>query len=436
MMRIALFAAVLMAATPAVAWTPPPQTAATAGATAERPAPRETVRAVAAAIRERYFDPAAGERIAAALEAEAEAGAFDALTDPRDLAATLGARLRPSDAHFNVVYRPGEAPPRAGPRREPEVGGGWDPERHGNYGFRRVEVLPGNVGYIEMTGFANIDFDDPADPARRAADAALSFVGGTDAVIFDLRDNGGGAPSMVGYLVSAFTPADADIYNVFHSREGTESEAPAVFHPSPRLDVPVYVLISARTGSAGEAFPYTLQAAGRATIVGDASGGAANPGGMVPVGGGFAVFVSDGSPRNPITGGNWEGTGVRPDVAAPWDQALDRAHGLALQRIATTGDRPDAAWALEALQASPGPADLSAYAGAYGATTVRVEGDRLAVQRGRRPPVMLRALGEDLFTVAGDPTRRYRFERGPDGAVVAYEALSPAGPGPRARRTD
>lgn len=441
-MRALILAAALLAAAPALAQAPEP-----AAAVAERPAPRQTVAAVAGRIRDLYFDPAAGDRIADALEAEAAAGAFDDLTDPRDLAAALGRRLRPLDAHFNVAW---DANGPAGPapvmrRRAPEgaapaprVARPANPgEARGHYGFRKVEILPGNVGYIDLRQFSNIDFDNPADPARRAADAALAFVADADAVIFDLRDNGGGAPSMVGYLTSAFTPANAPIYNIFHSREGTESEAPAVFHPNPRLEVPVYVLISGRTGSAGEAFPYTLQGARRATIVGEASGGAANPGGMVPVGGGFAVFISQGSPRNPNTGGNWEGTGVLPDVAVPWDQALTRAHALALETI-IAGDsaRADAAWALEALNAPAHAGDLSAYAGTYGEQRVSVVGDMLHVIRGRRPPVVLSALGSDLFTVVGDPTRRVQFTRDEAGRVATMDSLGLGGPGPRARRTD
>ncbi|WP_284222227.1 S41 family peptidase, partial [Brevundimonas denitrificans] len=416
---------------------------------AAQPAPRETVAAVAARIRDLYFDPAAGDRIAAALEAEAATGAFDSLTDQRDLAATLSRRLRPLDAHFNVAWDPNAPAPAM--RRPPPADAAPAPgepirrlarpanpaEVRGHFGFRKVEILPGNIGYIDLRQFSNIDFDNPDDPARRAADAALAFVADTDAVIFDLRDNGGGAPSMVGYLTSAFTPPNAPIYNIFHSREGTESEAPEVFHPNPRLEVPVYVLISGRTGSAGEAFPYTLQGARRATIVGEASGGAANPGGMVPVGGGFAVFISQGSPRNPNTGGNWEGTGVLPDVAVPWDQALTRTHTLALEGIvAADSGRTDAVWALEALNATAQAGDLSAYAGAYGEQQVSVVGDTLQVVRGRRPPVVLAALGADLFTVVGDPSRRVRFTRDETGRVTTMDSLGLGGPGPRARRTD
>jgi len=443
-MRIVLIAAALLAAEPALALVSaaPTQT----GAQAESPSPRQTVEAVAARIRELYFDPAVAGRIAADLEAAAASGAFDELTDGRDLAAELSRRLRPLDAHFNVVWDPNApaGPAAAGPvrvRRTPDSPPPVRPaspmEARGHYGFRKVEILPGNVGYIDLRQFSNIDFDNPADPARRAADAALSFVADADAVIFDLRDNGGGAPSMVGYLTSAFTPANAPIYNVFHSREGTRSEAPAVYHPTPRLEVPVYVLISGRTGSAGEAFPYTLQGARRATIVGEASGGAANPGGMVPVGGGFAVFISQGSPRNPNTGGNWEGSGVLPDVAVPWDQALTRAHGLALEAIvAGDGGRTDAAWALAAMNSTTAAGDLTPYAGTYGEQTVSVVGDTLHVVRGRRPPVVLARLDADLFTVVGDPGRRVQFSRDDTGRVATMDSVGLGGPGPRARRTD
>ena len=450
-MRALILAAALLAATPALGHV---QTAP-APAAAAQPSPRDTVAAVAGRIRDLYFDAAVGDQIADALEAEAAAGAFDALTDQRDLAATLSRRLRPLDTHFNVSWDP-NAPAAPGPgggpqriRREPgspPPPGAGEPgrprpanpgEARGHFGFRKVEILPGNVGYIDLRGFSNIDFDNPADPARRAADSALNFVADADAVIFDLRDNGGGAPSMVGYLTSAFTPADAPIYNIFHSRQGATSEAPAVFHPNPRLEVPVYVLISGRTGSAGEAFPYTLQGARRATIVGEASGGAANPGGMVPVGCGFAVFISQGSPRNPVTGGNWEGTGVQPDVAVPWDQALARAHTLALETI-LTGDsgRTDAAWALQAINSTTPAGDLTPYAGIYGEQTVSVAGDRLNVVRGRRPPVVLTRLDGDLFTVVGDPSRRVQFGRDDAGRVTILDSIGLGGPGGRARRTD
>ena len=396
--------------------------------------PRENVEHVASAIAAGYFDAAKGKAIADDLRADAAQGKFDALTDPRDLASALTMRLQPLDHHFSVMWSPPAPGPGQGPsqgqqrRPGPMVAPGAD--RLANYGFHRLEMLPEGVAYIDLRGFADIDFRDPKDAARRAADTALDFAANADAVIIDLRDNGGGAPSMVGYLTSAFTRPDADIYNTFHSRDGTSSEKPGIYRPAPRLDVPLYILTSGRSASAAEALAYTLQSAGRAKTVGEASAGGANPGGFIEVGEGLRIFVSGGSPINPITHRNWEGTGVTPDLPAPAATALRRARMAALEQIvAKPGAAMEARWTLDTLRAEADPpkVDLAAYAGAFGAAVVSVQDGRLSLQREHRPAWVLTPLGGDLFTVADDPTRRVRFERGPAGAVIAMEQLYAAG---------
>lgn len=411
--------------------------------------PRKAVDDIAKTIEANYYDPRQATAIASELRRAAARGEFDTHQDPRDLATALTDRLQPKDRHFRVEWSPadGPAPPPDGPvlRRRPvgaqgPVSAASPQERRGNYGVRRTEVLPGNVGYIELREFANFPFGQPDAPARRAIEAALQLVSGTDAVIIDLRDNGGGSPSMVGYLSSAFTPKGADIYNVFHSREGTQSEAPADWYPTPRLDVPLYVLTSGRTGSAAEAFAYTMKNARRAKIVGEASGGAANPGGMMDAGNGFRVFVSRGSPRSPITGTNWEGTGVAPDVPAAAADALGVARALALEAVLDQGlpqdEAIDTRWALEALRAESAPRRVSSapYVGQYGALTVSEREGALLMQRERRPPLTLIQLDGDTFTVAGDPSRRVVFERNASGAVVALEVRSSNGQNSRYRR--
>lgn len=411
---LSLIAALMLAASPALARQ------------AEAPAaPRVVVGQVAAAIRDAYFDPAKAETIAAALEAEAAAGRYDALTDPRDLETALTARLEPWDQHFSVG-RPApstSAAPSASassslvPAPFPVVAA-----RTGQ-GFRAVEILPGNVGLIDMRFFAN--FDGPDDPARKQVDAALQLVSNTDAVIIDLRNNGGGSPAMVGYLVSAFVGPDADVYNRFHSREGESREAPAQPYAAPRVDVPVYVLISGRTGSAAEAFAYTLQAAKRAVIVGETSGGAANPGGPVFTPSGYRVFISTGSPTNPLTGANWEKVGVRPDVAVPAEDALETAWkaALAAQSSAAPAAATEAAWVREALNASPAALDLAPYLGAYGSSVVQASDDGLTWKNERRPAWRLRPLSPDLFFDVDEPYRRIRFVRDEAGRVTALEVL-------------
>lgn len=395
-------------------------------------APRESVGRIADVIQQQYFDEAKAAKIAADLRAEAGRGTYDKLTDPRDFASVMTDRLRPLDGHFAVSWTPpaaAAARTAGAPRRAPQ------PARD-NYGFRAVEVLPGNIGHVDLRRFAH--FEPEGDQsAREAADAAMALVARTDAVVFDLRDNGGGSPAMVGYLVGHFVPEGADIYNTFKSRGAPDaSERPTVpIRGKRRLDAPVYVLTSGRTASAAEAFAYTLQAAGRATIVGEASAGGANPGDSNPVGDGLAVFVSNGAPINPITRKNWEGTGVIPEVKVPASQALERAQQLALtQLVARPLGEPAATenrWALEALTArgKAPPADLARYAGAYGAYQVAYEGERLVLRRDRRPPNVLLPLAEPgLFTVEGAPFRRIKFE---DGAMVM---LSPDGGAARQAR--
>lgn len=401
--------------------------ALTAGAAlAQTPiAPRAKVEALAAAIDAQFYDPARATKIARELRGEAKKGTYDKLTDPRDFAAALTERLRPQDGHFSVSWTP-PVPQAAGPIRS-----GPPPflSRRGGYGFVAVRVLPGNIGYIDLRGFADFAADGDQAP-RQAADAALALVAGTDALIFDLRDNGGGSPAMVGYLIGHFVPDGAKIYNTFKTRgEPDSDEAPIIpITGERRLDTPLYVLTSGRTASAAESFAYTLQAAKRATVVGEPSAGGANPGGGASLGDGLSVFISSGTPINPITGKNWEGTGVTPDAAVPAAEALARAQQLALTRLASTplGEPilTENRWTLEALAPPPQVAAqaLARYEGGYGPYQARVVDGRLQLTIGRRPPTVLIPLDDKgLFHVEGAPSRRIRFDQ------TALVFLSPDG---------
>lgn len=283
------------------------------------------VEGIATTIERNYFDAGKGREIADGLRVAAGRGEFDAHTDPKALATTLTQRLRPLDRHFTVRWEGDSTGParRTPVHRAPEAGGS---------GLSGAEVLPGGIGYLALREFDDFDFGDRDAPARKAMDSALQRLSGTRAMIIDLRGNHGGAPSMVGYLASAFVAPGANVYNVFHTRTERFSEAPASPYPRPRVDVPLYVLVDNGTASAAEAFAYTLKHAGRATLVGAKTAGAANPGERFDAGNGFSVFVATGSPVNPVTGGNWEGKGVELDVETTSSAALD----VALQRIRKT----------------------------------------------------------------------------------------------------
>jgi hypothetical protein len=408
-----------------------------------RETPRIHVEGVAAAIEENYFDEARAKEIAAKLRSAASSGKFDALQDERELSSELSTWLDPFDTHFNVSWaEPKPAASVAAESTEPKlVLPANDPLRRVNYGVRGVDVLPGNIGYLDIRNFGGFEFGEPGQPARQAVDAALQLLSGTNALIIDLRENGGGAPQMVGYLSSAFVKKDADIFNTFHGRGRTMSEAPLDWHPQPRLDTPLFILISARTASAAEAFAYTMQSAKRATVVGEVSLGAANPGAPVDAGNGFNVFVSFASPINQMTKANWEGRGVKPDVAVASAAAPETARRLALQAVLAGGlkgdDATDAHWALDALQAesqSAPPVHAKDYLGSYGTLVITEANGHLILSNGRRPIRTLLPLGDDHFAVREDPSKRVIFVRDASGKVQALESQTSSGGSDRYRR--
>jgi Peptidase family S41 len=396
-------------------------------------APRSVVAEAATLIENNYFDAAKAREIASDLRKEASAGKYDAYVDARDLASALTRRLRPLDSHFNVTWvSRATALASAGPS---SAAPSERTNRRGPHGFRKVELLPGGIGYIDLRFFADFSFNKANEPARQMADAALALIADSDAVILDLRNNGGGSPAMVGYLVSAFARPDADIYNVLRSREGATSERPQEPYASPRVDVPLFVLISGQTNSAAESTAYTLQAARRATIVGQPSGGAANPGGEFPIGEGFNLFVSTATAINPFTSTNWERVGVQPDVLVAPDGALNRAEILALEAIlAKNPSGPGALetrWVLDARRAEQsakkGPV-LADYVGAYSEAVISVRRNHLLLERGRRPAVPLTHLRGETFFAADDPVRRVLFEREADGKVKGFQFVRANGP--------
>ncbi|HWI63218.1 MAG TPA: S41 family peptidase, partial [Symbiobacteriaceae bacterium] len=239
------------------------------------------------------------------------------------------------DKHFKVLYSPEILPPPAGfptdeQLREWDLGCVLD-----NGGFHKVERLAGNVGYLEITSFA------PPEVAGPTAAAAMHFLAGTSAMIIDLRNNGGGGPQMVAMICSYFFRFSTHLSSMYWREGDRMMQFWTVSHlPGPRyLEKPVYVLTSSRTFSGGEDFCYSLQALKRATIVGEQTRGGAHPVRRVRLDDHFEVTVPAGRVINPVTGGNWEGTGVSPDVAVPGEQAFAAAYALALEHVISVAGR-------------------------------------------------------------------------------------------------
>ncbi len=305
---------------------------------------RAVVDSLIHALHANYVFPAVARELDRELRRQERAGAFDRFTSAEAFSDTLTQLLRRvgRDRHFRVGYRFEPIPmlDRDGPPPPEERRRLARQAERANYGFERAERLAGNVGYLEIRQFA-----PPGPEAGAAAVAAMNLLAHTDALIIDLRRNGGGSPEMVALVSSfLFTGDERTHLNDLVFREGG-SEREEQFHtlpwvPGPRdADRDVFVLTSHRTGSAAEEFSYNLQNLKRATLVGDTTGGAANPGGFVRLSEHFAAFISNGRARNPVSHTNWEGVGVRPDVACAADSALHIAHVTALERLlAKAGD--------------------------------------------------------------------------------------------------
>lgn len=268
------------------------------------PAQDAVLQAAASAVQAQYLDEAEAARIADALRSwSAQQRYADSCSDSAAFSARLNQDLDMFDGHFHVERVDAAA-------GQDDWLMAWRADARSNgAGVREVRVLEGNVGYLRLSTFY------PLDLARPKFAAAFTLLADTDGLVLDLRQNGGGDDASADLLVR--TLLDAKIGAV----QQLDQRGPRTPVPLPPASLPVYlkplvVLIDRRTGSAAEFVAYSLQTLGRARIVGTRSGGAAHMfGDPVLLPDGYQISIPDRQPINLRTGGNWEGTGVRPDVA-------------------------------------------------------------------------------------------------------------------------
>lgn len=278
------------------------------------------VESACAALEAGYVFPDLGSKMAAAARAKLKAGDYAALATDSALARRLTEDFRAVSRDLHLAVR--VAPPQARPSHDHDESQSLVRMAGDNFGFRKVEVLPGNVGYIKFDLF--VDHDD----AKKTASAALAFVQNADALIFDLRANGGGAPDMIRYISSYLFDSRTHLNDMLDRNATVVQEFWTLDDvPGKRLppSLPVYVLTSSRTFSGAEEFAYNLKNLKRATIVGETTGGGAHPVRSHSIAGNLVLALPHMRARNPISGTNWEGVGVTPDIQAPADQALERA---------------------------------------------------------------------------------------------------------------
>lgn len=280
-----------------------------------------------------YVFPDVAKKMEASIRERVDKKEYDQITSAKQFATTLTKDLQAvsHDLHLRVRYS-SEAIPERGPQKEPTVEEREQRRRDltwANHGFSKVERFPGNIGYLEFLNF--MDEEQGADTVA----AAMNFVNNTDALIIDMRRNGGGNPAMVALVCSYLFGAEPVHLNDLYWREGDRTEefwTRKDVSGKRYLNKDVYVLTSKRTFSGAEEFTYNLKNLKRATIVGETTGGGAHPGGGFRISEHFGMFVPTGRAISPITKTNWEGTGVTPDIGVPADQALLVARLMALKK--------------------------------------------------------------------------------------------------------
>jgi hypothetical protein len=265
-------------------------------------------------------------------------GAYKKITDPAEFATVLTKDLRDicHDLHLRVNYFPEP------PRQRPDAP--QDPEEirrrlsYSNFGFEKVQRLAGNVGYLKLNGFIGAEY------GGATAVAAMNFLANCDALIVDLRQNGGGQPSMIQLINSYFFDEPVHL-NSFYIRKGDKTQqfwTQAHVQGKRMTQADIYVLTSKRTFSGAEEFTYNLKNMKRGTIIGETTGGGAHPVRFhyfeeLQ----FGIRVPFGRAINPISGTNWEGTGIKPDIEVPQEKAYDTAYKLAVKNLLTKTKTPE-----------------------------------------------------------------------------------------------
>jgi hypothetical protein len=298
-----------------------------------------------------------------------------------------------------------------------------------NYQFRKLEILPGNIGYMDLRGFTD------ASIAKETGAAAMSFLANTNAIIFDLRENGGGDPNMVQFLCSYLFDGKVHLNDLYYRKDDKTTEYwTTETVPGKKIpNVDIYVLTSNYTFSGAEEFTYNLKNLKRATIVGENTGGGANPGGTMRVSDYFVAFIPTGRAINPITKTNWEGTGIAPDIACKKDDALNVAkleiYKKFVNKITNPEEKRKIEWHMETITAQLNPVEISSsdfqkYAGDYGPRKIYFENGVLIYERpGVLGKTRMIPMAADYFMIESRDNFRIKFNTDASGNVISLTGM-------------
>ena len=291
-----------------------------------------------AKLKENYVFPETAKKMEQALRGHQKRGEYDTVRDGEKFAALLTTHLQEvsHDKHLRVNFSAARYPDDLDTPGPQQVAENRRMTERTNCGFEKVELLAGNVGYVKFNVFA-----DPSLCGQTAI-AAMNFLANVDAIVFDLRDNGGGDPAMIALISTYLFDQPTHLNDIWTRRTGATQQywtLPVV--PGKRLAAaPAFVLTSSRTFSGAEEFSYNLKNLKRATIIGETTGGGAHPVRGERIDDRFVIGVPFARAINPITLTNWEGIGVVPDVKAAAADALTTAQKLATEELAKRRSAP------------------------------------------------------------------------------------------------
>lgn len=408
----------------------------------------QTIKKISRLLDENYIFPDMAKKMGELIKQNLTAGTYEKIDDPMKFAEKLTEDLQSvsKDKHIRVRFSPEDS------KRLIELeknGNDKNDEKHWNemmkkenYGFKKVERLPGNIGYVDFRNFASPEY------SRETVASVMKFLENTDAIIFDLRLNGGGDPAGVQLMCSyLFNETPVHLNSLYYrpTDETKEYWTLRKIDGKRMPDVPVYVLTSKFTFSGAEEFSYNLKNLKRATIVGETTGGGAHPGGVKAINEGFSIFVPNGRAINPITNTNWEGTGVSPDVNVKSELALEQAQILALKKLAESSkDEQEIMtynWMVESLNSllnAPviDETMLKSYAGTYDDRTITYEGGKLYYQRKGRQKYAMTPMTEDTFMFKDLEFFRLKFVKDALGVVYEVNGLYNDGHVDKSKRTN
>jgi hypothetical protein len=397
---------------------------------------KAAIEALCQNLEREYIFPEITEKYVAMLRDNLRAGKYDRIAQPTEFATAVTDDLMSihRDLHLSLRYDPAWIKDERGRKELDENAIRLQDrrDRMSNYGFVEVKILPGNIGYLKLNGFTyNTN-------AQETAVGAMSFLSNADAVIVDLRTNGGGSPEMVQFLCSYFLSNPRQHLNSFSYKDPDKLTQywTYTYLPSQRLDkADLYILTSENTFSAAEEFTYNLKNLKRATVVGETTGGGAHDNKFVVLTDNFMMSLPFARAVNPVTKTNWEEVGVEPDVKVAQDKALATAEVLAIRKLAEKEQAPGFKafyeWQAVDYEGALNPpvlaeAALRSYVGTYGPRVISREGNTLFYSREGRPKRKMIPIADDLFRVEGVENFRLRFVRD-GGRVVAVEGLNPSG---------